>query len=254
MNYKAAFAIDDKHYRESLKNITEKESDFMLNNFDHYEPKLVKDFYLKYFIQKLLLEVDILELNKFLEYHYDYCDDPELLFNVLDLKIVPKIGELIENARLDLQGGGGYYNEIILENGFIESRGVVHNSKYDYSSISGHISWSKLQQDCNKRIEVINTFLKQHVDNSIPKPLKWIAGPSQLGFIVSELIDKGYMEAERRKGEVNYEALSKELFKAFSIDGGSTLKMYLSPSNKKHKTAKKTFEDRGFFLPPSKFT
>jgi hypothetical protein len=256
MNYEKAFAIDDLHFRKRKDLISEKNSEFELNNFDYYKPKLIKDFYLFLFIKKLLLEIDTLDVKRFLDYHYDYCDDPDLLFELLDLKVIPKIQDLIEDAEVNLHNGG-YYNEIKLDDGFIESQGVIFNYNYDYSMMKHQISWSKLQNDCKKRIEIIRNFLIEHLDKEEIQPLKWIAGPSQLGIIIRELIEKGYMEADQSRGEINTAALSKELMKAFSIkncESSKSIQIYLSPGNPRYRKAKATFDDLGFCIPIRKFT
>ncbi|MCF7561612.1 hypothetical protein L3X39_13275 [Sabulilitoribacter multivorans] len=256
MNYKEAFAVNEVAFNKLSEDNQSENSKYQLNNFDFYEPKLIEDFYLKYFMHDLLIKTDILELREFLEYHYDYCDAPEKYYSILDVKIIPKIEELVDNAQPNLNGRG-YYDEKPLEYGFIESEGVIKNWDYDYPHMMHLAGWNRLQNDFKKRIQIIHGFIDEYKNNAQPKLLNWKAGPSQLAIIIRELIDKGYMEADMHRGEINNSKLSRELFKAFSIndcDTSKSIEIYLSPNNKKYKQAKETFDNRGFNIPDAKFT
>jgi hypothetical protein len=255
MNYKEAFAVNEISFNKLTQDQTNSSHKYQLNNFDHYEPKLVEDFYLKYFTHDLLFGTDILELKEFLEYHFDYCDVPEKYYSILDNKVIPKIHEIIDNALGTL--GGGYFEEKKLEHGFVESQGVIHKWEYDYRYMLNYVGWGKSQNDLKKRIQIIQVFIEEYKGTRQTKPLKWVAGPSQLGVIISELIEKGYMEADKYRGEVNNAKLSRELFKAFSINGcdsPKSLEIYLSSGNKKNTSAKTVFNDRGLNIPPVDFT
>ena len=125
---------DDEAHRNVFELIEENElesSKHQLNNFNFYEPKLVHDFYLKYFTNDILFKTDILELKDFLEFHYYYCDNPIKYYEILDFKVLPKVQEIIDNAQMSF-GGGGYFNEEKLDYGFVESEGTIHNYDYEY--------------------------------------------------------------------------------------------------------------------------
>lgn len=256
MNYKEAFAVDNIYFNKGKNNTTQILEEFQLNNFDYYFPKLDSDFYLKYFIRELLIETDILKLNEFLEYHFDYCDNPDLYFLILDSKIIPKIEEIIEHAEPNPEIGG-YYGQTKLEDGFVESDGIIHKPIYEYHLIYHYVGMERLQKDLQKRIEIISSFLVHHKNSNRLKPLKWIGKASQLAIIIDELISKGYIEADKKNGEINYASLSKNLFNVFSIqhcNSPKTLEIYLSSGNPKHEKAKKPFKDRGFSIPDANFT
>ena len=109
MNYNDAFAIDNVSYLERKKDKGFTPEKYKLQNHDYHKPKLVKDFYLKYFTRELLLEIDILEVKEFLDYHYINCKNTGLYIDILKCKILPKIDELIDNAKTDLGPGGFNY-------------------------------------------------------------------------------------------------------------------------------------------------
>ncbi len=255
-NYKEAFAVDKKFYKVRKVENGCVPDPFQLNNYDYHEPKLVHDFYLKYFTRKLLIEIDILDVKEFLQYHYNYCDNPDLYFSILELIIIPKIKEITENAELSLDGGD-HYNEVKLEDGFVESEGVIHNSHYEYHLMFHITAVNRLQNNLTKRSEIIASFLTEHIDKRAVKPLKWIARPSQLAIVIRELIDKGYMEADKRGGEINCSSLSRDLMQAFSIedcDSPKTIEIYLSNGSKRYTQAKTSFDKADFFIPPVDFT
>lgn len=59
--------------------------------------------------------------------------------------------------------------------------------------------------------------------DSIPEPktdenkLKWIATSSELAFIISELVDKGYIDAPKKQGnDINYYTLADQILNSFS--------------------------------------
>ncbi|TYB79163.1 hypothetical protein [Bizionia myxarmorum] len=256
-NYKEAFAVDEKSYAERKLDDNYTPHPFQLNNYSYYEPKLIPDFYIKYFTRELLFDLHILDAKDFLQYHYDYCDNPELYFSVLELEIVPKINEIIENAEVCLEASGDYYKEIKLEDGFVETEGVIKNSQYEYSLMFHMAGLDKLQNNLIKRSELISSFLTAYIDNRAVKPLKWIGRPSQLAIIVRELIDQGYMEADKRNGEINCASLSRDLMQAFTIaesDSPKTIEIYLSNGSKRYTNAKTIFDGAGFSLPPADFT
>lgn len=256
MDYNDAFAIDSIYFNKENREYDSNESIYQLNNYDYYKPKLVSDFYLKYFIWKLLFDTDIIELKDFLEYHFDYCDNPEKYYAILDLKVIPKVEELIENGQF-FKNERGYYNQQELENGFVISEGVIHNCDYDYPLMLHLIGLNKLQNQFKRRIQIINGFIDEYNNKAETRPLKWIAGPTRLAIIVRELIDKGYMEADLNRGEINNAKLSRELFKVFSIndcDSPKSIEIYLSPGNKRYKSLKDIFDKRGFDIPDAKFT
>jgi hypothetical protein len=256
MDYNDAFAIDDDHFNKRSEDHDSDESKYQLNNYDYYKPNLVHDFYLKYFTSKLLFDTDILELREFLEYHYDYCDNPEKYYSILGLKIIPKVQELIENGE-SFMSDRGYYNQQELDDGFVESEGVIYNWDFDYPIMLHVVGLKRLQNEFKRRIQIIKGFIDEYRDNISTKPLRWIAGPSQLAIVIRELIDKGYMDADKTRGEINNSLLSRDLFKIFSIndcDSPKSIEIYLSPGNKKHISAKSIFDERGFFIPDAKFT
>lgn len=256
MNYKEAFAIDSKTYKQRKEDKSSEKPKFLLNNFNYYEPKLVNDFYLKSFTKKLLFQIDILELEDFLIYHYDYCDNPEKYYDILDFKVVPKIEEIIEDAQISLMGGREYYDEKKLEDGFVLTEGVIKNYDYDYPSMLHRTGFDHLQNEFKKRVEIIKVFVEEYKNHDVVKPLKWTSGASQLAIVVRELIDKGYLSADDG-GEVNNAQLARELFKVFSIDeckSSKSIEIYLSTGNKRNVSAKKKFENLGFFIPDEKFT
>src|SRR5690606_20093953 len=199
------------YYSERKKESNYEASKFQLKNFDYYEPKLVDDFYLKYFTRELLIEIDILDLKDFLQYHLEESENNSKYFSILEYKILPKIEEIVEYAQPSLEGGG-YHDETKLEDGFVESEGIVHNSKYDYDSINHYVAFNNLQNDIKKRAKIINSFYSKHNQNIRVDALKWNGKPTHLAYIISQLVNEGYIDAPLKSdGEINYTELSKQI-------------------------------------------
>lgn len=81
--------------------------------------------------------------------------------------------------------------------------------------------------------------------------LKWIGKPSQLGFIISSLVDLGYIEAPvRQNGNINYTQFAKLVKQTFDIDTTeSTLSKYLNTDSEKGQEPMRKFEEYGFNIP-----
>lgn len=71
---------------------------------------------------------------------------------------------------------------------------------------------------------------KVSIENSITK-LKTNASPSVFGFLITELVNKGFLEAPLRGGEINYTGLAKLCYSIF--DTGSTLENIIKEINPK---------------------
>ncbi|GFZ81117.1 hypothetical protein GCM10011531_09140 [Aquaticitalea lipolytica] len=252
MNYKDAFAIEEK----SCLNQNENDYKFNLKNYNHFEPRLIDDFYFKYFIRTLLFETKTIELRAFLQHHYDFCNNPELYYSVLEFEVIPKIEEIIDNACFSLEERG-YYNEELLEDGFSISEGVIQNYDFDFSLMFHQTLLFRKQNEFKLKIKIINEFILDYKGKNEKRPLKWVAGPSQLAIIIQELILQGYLDADTRNGEVNYRKLARELYEVFDIkecESPSSIEIYLSPGNKRYKGAKDKFDNVNFFIPPANLT
>ena len=257
MNYREVFAVDEVNFNQSKtskKNI----SPFLLKNFNYYEPKLEKDFYLKYLIKQVLFDIKIKDLNEFLNFQYDNCESPDEFIEILDLEVLPKITDIIENEEFSMNGGE-YYNQQILEDGFVETEGVIKSSHYEFGFFSHLIAFNKNKSQVLKRKSILTNFLLEMNIDEEPestKPLKWIAGPAQLGFIISSLVENGYIEPplgnSSKKTQINYTKLAKDVLKAFNMDDHDSvdsLRGYLNQSSPKHREIQKHFNQHGFKLP-----
>ena len=88
-------------------------------------------------------------------------------------------------------------------------------------------------------------------EDSEDSKLKWIGKPSQLGFIISSLVDLGYIEAPvRQNGDINYTQFAKLVKQTFDIDTTeSTLSKYLNTDSEKGQEPMRKFEEYGFNIP-----
>ncbi|WP_418510969.1 hypothetical protein [Corallibacter sp.] len=257
MNYNDAFAIDNISFLERKKGKRYSPEKYELQNHDYHKPRLVGDFYLKYFTREVLFEIDILEVKYFLDYHYLNCSNNNLYIEVLKYKILPKIDELIENAQVSLEGVG-YYNETKLDNGFVESEEVIHKSSYEYGLMLHQIAFKNLNSDIKKRAEIINEFLKSIIINeNDTNSLIWKGKTSHLAYIISTLIEEGYIDAPlRQNGEINSTELSRQIIQSFNFESKTPrvehLRRYLSVDDDRYQELHEKFSESGFSLPNSK--
>jgi hypothetical protein len=254
MNYKEVFV-----FRESLglkiDNNAGQFENFKLNNFELYESKLVKDFYLSFFIYQLLFEIDILELDVYLDYHLKHSKKPDLFHRVLKLKVLPDINEIIENATVGFHPGGSP-NGKHLGSGFYEDEVFIINYKYTNFEMSKNIGGPTYRAKYIERSKIIEEFVFQQNTKFHKNKIKWTAGPGTLGFIIRELVDLGYIEADMYKGEVNSSELARKLLEAFNLNEHSSpasLSKFLNPNSDNYISIKKKFDDKKISIPSYNF-
>ena len=83
------------------------------------------------------------------------------------------------------------------------------------------------------------------------KRLKWTGKPSQLGFIISSLVDLGYVEAPQRKdGEINFTQFAKLVKQTFDVETTeNTLTKYLNKDSEKGQETLRKFNSKNFSIP-----
>ncbi|GAA4235698.1 hypothetical protein GCM10022291_18300 [Postechiella marina] len=253
--YQNIFALDQISFKDR-KNTKEVPSEYTLNNYSYYEPKLEKDFYLKVFLKKALFDIDILELEDFLTFQNDNSINPERFIKTLKLKVLPSIKTIIKNAYSSLAGGMEYYKEIKLEDGFIETEGTIKNSEFEYYMFYHWTHIGKLTEEFEERHSITLNFIeKLSSTNTNSTPLNWCGKPSHLAFLVRSLIDEGYISPPTGKDkEINLTELSRQIISAFNLESKTTpntLRVYLNSESEKHINLKKNFDNQGFNLPDS---
>lgn len=81
--------------------------------------------------------------------------------------------------------------------------------------------------------------------------LKWIAKPSQLGFVIGMLADLEYLDVPRRQnGDINYTQFANLVNQTFDVETTSaTLSKYLNLDSEKAQETYRKFKDAGFNIP-----
>jgi hypothetical protein len=255
MNYKDAFAIDEISYEERERTQTKNNNQFLLNNYVNYDAKLMKEFYLKYFISKLLFEVHILELDDFLDYHFKYAENPNKFYKILKSIVVPQIEEIIENAMPNFTVNGTPAGKN-LGDGFYENGSVIYKYAYEYSSMYESIGGVGFTSKYKERLSIIKDFLEIDKVKIEVEKIKWIAGPATLGFIIRELIDNEYIEGDKYSGEINASALAKKLLQVFNVkdcSSSGSLCKYLNSNDRKFQQVKQKFDKSNFKIPSANY-
>lgn len=251
-------AIDEISYLERQRK-DESVPDYFLDNFDCYLPKLEKDFYLRVLLKKLLFDIDILEVEYFLSFQYDNSKNPTDFIRALKYKVLPSIEKIIGNANISFDGWSSYTSEIILENDFIETEGVIKNKFYTLEMFYQWTAFDKLEEDLKERVNIILDFNKkiEQIENSFDiKKLSWEGKPSHLAFLIRNLVDEGYITPPLNANkEINCSELARQILTAFNIQKGkiNTFRIYLDSESDKHFQIKNNFNNQGFHLPNSGF-
>ena len=250
MKYKDVFAYTDLDYYSQNKKQIQK--DYSLKEYKAYEPKLKEDFYLRYFIFKILFEIDILDYEDFLDFHSNNCKDSIKFIKVLDRKVVPQIEEIIENAMPNFVADGNP-NGTYLGDGFYEDEQRIIKYDYDIQSMYKVIRGKTFVAKYKKKLEVINIYISNVNRTKDFEKIKWIGGVSRMGVIFRELYEMQYIEAEvLDNGELNSSAFARKLFKVFDIKESktwNTLSTYLRIDSQKYKETKRELDKNDFNIP-----
>jgi hypothetical protein len=151
----------------------------------------------------------------------------------------------------------GYRNEIKLDNGFVETEGEIKNNHYEYSMFYHLTAVEGLKDDLKQRKQLIAEWYEDHNNFTTSfTPLKVTTKPVHVAYIISQLIEEGYIEGPLKKdNETNYTELSKTILKMFSFSEPvsiETLRRYMSVNDDKNTDLKKSFDNSGFHLPNSR--
>jgi hypothetical protein len=140
----------------------------------------------------------------------------------------------------------GYYNEP-------HERFAIEDIQIDFYcyacmlEVKKVIAYVETKTNTNQQLSIPNKS-----ETSEPEPkLKWIGKPSQLGFIITSLVDLGYIEAPQRKdGEINYTQFARLVKQTFDIDTTeNTLSKYLNSDSEKGQEPLRKFTENGFNIP-----
>jgi hypothetical protein len=95
------------------------------------------------------------------------------------------------------------------------------------------------------------SYQMENLDLNNKDKIKWIGKPSQLGFIIRQLVDMGYIEAPlRTNGEINYTQFAKNVIETFDVETTTdTLIKYLNFDSEKSESLIRKFQDNGFNIP-----
>ncbi|MFV8379329.1 hypothetical protein [Flavobacterium sp. LB3R33] len=102
----------------------------------------------------------------------------------------------------------------------------------------------------NKKIIHIDKPLEFQTIQKTEK-IKWIGKPSQLGIIIGQLVEMGYIEAPIKKsGDINYTQFAKTVRTSFDTETTEeTLIKYLNFDSEKAQPTIRKFKENGFNIP-----
>ncbi|NNF85109.1 MAG: hypothetical protein HKM26_01055 [Winogradskyella sp.] len=255
MNYKDVFKFSNVEKGNNEYSL--KDYDYVIDKYSNKNFKFEEDFYLRVFLKKLLFDTDIVELEDFLEFQFNSSNSPIIYLKLLDRKIVPKTKEIIKKAQFS-PAEVGYFNETKLIDGFIETEGVIKKWEYDYAFFLHSVYVRNLKEDLEKRIEIVEEFIKKFGSGMINENLlTWKGKPSHLAYFISQFIEEGYIEAPKKdNGDINLQSLSNMLFNSFNFPMRPSAETFIKYGNidnqNKYYKLNKRFNDNGFHIPNRK--
>lgn len=254
--YQDVFTIDKVLFKDR-KVRKESVPKYVLKNFNYYHPKLEEEFYLKHFIRSLLFDIDILEVEAFLEFQFGNSQYQDEFLRIITFKIMPKIDTIIDHAQPSFTGNS-YYNEVPLEDDFVETESVIKNPNYEDSMFYHLTALGRLHNDLAQRKIIISEYvatIHQSQNNNNPDLLKWVGKPSHLAFLIRQLVDQGYIEAPiGNDKEINLSALTRNVMASFTHEKEikfNTIKPFLDSESDQYFKLNESFKKQRFSLPDS---
>ncbi|WP_439152261.1 hypothetical protein [Winogradskyella sp.] len=217
----------------------------------HYRP------YLESEITENLLLLDKDKKEDYLEYIKDkvsktiFADIPEDFIDrwitqyEVDINEFPKFSNK-ELDQLLSMCYTGYYQEP-------KTQDLIEDIQIDFYCYACMLEVKKITEFIESKSEKSNINInpmKEEISEPISR-LKWIGKPSQLGFIISSLVDLGYIEAPLKiDGEINYTQFAKLVNQTFDVNTTeSTLSKYLNTDSEKGQEPMRKFKQNGFNIP-----
>ncbi|MFV1449126.1 hypothetical protein VBZ51_08260 [Maribacter sp. HS] len=257
--YNDIFAIDEIPLNKRQES-DEPANPYLLNNYSFFEPKLDKELYYNYFLRTVLFDIDIMELDDFLNFQFGNSKNPERLIKVIEYKVIPDIDLIISTASIG--GNGmflGYNEEIEREYGFVETDGTIKNKLFDIQVLKALTVSKNLESNLKKRKLILENTPQSIKEGEIAlelNKLKWIGKPSHLAMIIRELANQGYIEMPlKQSGDPYPSEITRQIQSSFIIDRGAkfdSIVRYSNSDDEKHEKLKQNFMDKGFEIPNSK--
>lgn len=183
--------------------------------------------------QQLNIDLDI--KNKHSKYYSKSSLNPdEISFEALTKKYIDSIGLIVKEQdyfdKLDELWELDYINEKSKTIGFLPA---------------------SLLAISNSVIKSLDDLIFDIQSKDNDNKLQWTGKVSQLGFIISELIDNEYLEINlKHNGDINNSALARELKLIFNYkDSPASLAKYLSSDSQKYNETKNKFNKENYHLP-----
>ena len=212
----------------------------------HYRP------YLESEITENLLMLDSDKIEHYLDFVIDkvkktnYADIPDNFIDKwitkydVDINDFPKFKNKELNDLLNMCYSG-YWREPELQEEILDIQ-------IDFFCYACMLEVKKIEKFIMSKKSNNSNLTKEDSEDS---KLKWIGKPSQLGFIISSLVDLGYIEAPvRQNGDINYTQFAKLVKQTYDIDTTeSTLSKYLNTDSEKGQEPMRKFEEYGFNIP-----
>ncbi|WP_396636315.1 hypothetical protein [Maribacter sp. R77961] len=247
------FAVDEVPFnqREKLK---EKVNPYLLKNYFFLGAKLDKKLYYNYFVRTILFDIDIMELDDLITFQFENSQNPKVLLELIDFKVLPDIDKIISNACFG--NASTYRDEKKLNYGFIESNDVIKCFKFDFNCFYHLTMISNLQQDLQKRKEILSNTINQLNNKNETNKLTWVGKPAHLAMIIRELADLGYIKMPyKASGDPFPTETARQIQNSFTIARGCKMESiirYANSDDEKHQKLKQNFTDKGFDIPNSK--
>lgn len=164
------------------------------------------------------------------------------------------LSKLYDKTERSIENIKGQLNRIRNNNfeDFLGLRTEEVEKRKDIIEVANYLNGLKITK-LNKLMLIVEGNLKYYKAevSGLSTKLKWLGGPSQLGFIISSLVDLGYIEAPKKQdGDINYTQFAKLVKQIFDVNTTeSTLSKYLNQDSEKGQEPMRKFNENGFNIP-----
>lgn len=211
--------------------------------------------HIKHEVLLKLITIDVNNRNDYLDYiitelrtSYEHAPDVSSVEKWLK-KYNITIEDVLKRSNIDLRFRKIISSKFEFNPASAEEEEVYYIQKAFFFYFSNFFAYDLIEFLESKKVKSEN--FHELPDTNDAGKIKWVGKPSQLGFIIRQLVDLGYIEAPIRKdGEINYTQFAKNIRITFNIKTtDDTLIKYLNFDSEKSQSIIRKFKESGFNIP-----
>lgn len=99
------------------------------------------------------------------------------------------------------------------------------NEKFQDVSFDVYLSRQSMIKELKKKFDIVETEYNKRISNVTPPgpetklpKIKWCGKPSHLAYLINELIENGFIDAPKTKGDTSYKKMAELIMRTFEVE------------------------------------